>query len=46
MFIDIHTHLPQYDEDELDGIIQRWESKIIWHIRNVTSKYVHGNSPF
>ena len=26
MFIDIHTHLPQYNEDELSGIINRWRS--------------------
>lgn len=32
MFIDIHTHLPQYDEDELGEIIQRWESKKIDYV--------------
>ena len=24
MFIDIHTHLPQYDDVELDEIVSRW----------------------
>jgi len=26
MFIDIHTHLPQYDDEELSGIVSRWRS--------------------
>ena len=24
MFIDIHTHLPQYNDIELDEIVNRW----------------------
>ena len=26
MFIDIHTHLPQYDDEDLSGIVSRWRS--------------------
>ena len=32
MFIDIHTHLPQYDDVELDGIIQRWKSNKVKYV--------------
>ena len=35
MFIDIHTHLPQYNEEELSGIINRWRSNNVKFVVSV-----------
>ena len=32
MFIDIHTHLPQYNDIELDGIVNRWRSVKVQYV--------------
>ena len=35
MFIDIHTHLPQYNDEELSGIINRWRSNNVKFVVSV-----------
>ena len=35
MFIDIHTHLPQYNEEELSGIVNRWRSNNVKFVVSV-----------
>ena len=37
MFIDIHTHLPQYDDVELDEIVNRWRLNDVQYVSTGTT---------